>query len=76
MLWACETIAVRRAAGVPLGDRLEATEAALVRYRAAVIAEAAGRAGGRAFGISEADKAVLAESTGMLAALAGIAGGF
>ena len=76
MLWACETIAIRRASGVQLGDRLAATEAALARYREAVIAGAAVRPHGHAFGLSENEKAVLAESTGALAALEGISVGF
>ena len=36
MLWACEAIAARRAAEMPLGVRLEATELALERYREAL----------------------------------------
>jgi hypothetical protein len=71
MLWACETIAVRRAAAVPLGDRLEATDAALARYREAVIA-AASRARFRSGGFGETDKAALAEATGALTALSAI----
>ena len=73
MLWACETIARRRAGERPLGDRLEATDAALNRYRDAVIAEAR-RA--RAAPFTERDKQTLAEATGALVALSGIAEGF
>jgi hypothetical protein len=75
MLWACEAIARRRAAAMPLGDRLEATDAALARYREAVVAEA-GRGHFRPGGFTEADKATLAEATGALTALAAISAGF
>ena len=44
MLWACEAIADRRAASMPLGDRLAVLDVALAAYREAVIA-----AGRRAF---------------------------
>ena len=36
MLWACEAIAQRRRGACPLGVRLEATDAALNRYREAL----------------------------------------
>lgn len=64
MLWACETIAVRRGAGVALGDRLEAVDLALGRYRAAVTASPGG------------DEPTLARETGAFDALEGIATGF
>lgn len=82
MLWACEAIAVRRAAAIPLSDRLQATEAALDRFREAVILE-----GGAAFersrrlqlrylGVSPADEREIAERVGVLAALDDIRAGF
>lgn len=64
MLWACEAIAVRRSAGVALGDRLEAADLALGRYRAAVTASPG------------EDEPTLARQTGASDALAGIAAGF
>lgn len=64
MLWACEAVAARRDAGVPLGDRLAAVEFALARYRAALLVAAPG-------GEVEA-----ARTSGALDALAGIADGF
>jgi len=84
MLWACEAIAQRRAAQVPLGVRLEATDAALTRYR-----EALHDTGTRGFGATSgsapsfappapaaSDRRALAESTGVLAALMAIAEGY
>ena len=81
MLWACEAIADRRAAGMPLGDRLAVIEVALAAYREAVIA-----AGRRAFAerrgntgmpkLTEAAKRDLAERSGALAALEAIQTGF
>lgn len=84
MLWACETIARRRQAGMPLGDRLLATEAALERYRTAVVDAAAASpgsagasgAGGKRPAAWEAVKASIAEETGTLAALDAIRSGF
>jgi hypothetical protein len=83
MLWACEAIAGRREREQELSLRLEAVELALERYREAVVAAGSGVfAGGvrtaRAptFGPSDAEKAELAESTGMLAALEAIRAGF
>ena len=70
---ACRFNPARRAGERPLGDRLEATDAALIRYRDAVIAEAR-RA--RAAPFTERDKQTLAEATGALVALSGIAEGF
>ena len=64
MLWACEAIALRRGAGRALGDRLEAVDVALGRYRAAVTAA------------PEADDAALARSTGALDALEAVAAGY
>jgi len=84
MLWACEAIATRRAAGMPVGVRLEATEAALQRYRSAVID--AGRtafaetrlsdAGPQVHGLSDGTKHRIAAETGALAALEAIRNGF
>lgn len=84
MLWACETIASRRAAEMTLSERLVAVELALERYRTAVVeAGAAAFARNRAddygsgyFGAGDAAKADLAESTGMTAALDAIRAGF
>ena len=50
MLLACEVIARRRAAGVPLSDRLIATEAMLETYREAVVAARAETFGGSCTG--------------------------
>ena len=83
VLWACQAIAMRRAADMPLGDRLEAAEAAIERYRAAVIAaavamfeQAQSSAAGARLGLSEAAALALADSTGALVALEGIRTGF
>lgn len=83
MLWACEAIAARRAAGMPLGDRLEAADAAIERYRAAVLAAAmrrfrrsGGGVGATRLGLSEARTLTLADSAGALVALDGIRAGF
>jgi hypothetical protein len=87
MVWACETIARRRAAGMPLGDRLLAVEGALERYRTAVVAAGAAgaerlaRASAQATGARrpaewEAVKASIAAETGTLAALEAIRSGF
>lgn len=84
MLWACEAIARRKAADMPLSDRLRAVELALLRYQEEVVAasSAAFRAD-RArqydtgyIGTGETIKAQIAESTGMLAALEAIRSGF
>ena len=84
MLWACEEIVRRRAAHVPLSDRLEATATMLEAYREAVTA-----AGSEAFdrnrhsgipawglGLSEEEKYAIADSTGALLALEAIRNGF
>ena len=84
MVWACEAIANRRAAGMPLGERLLAAEAALDRYRAAVIAAGAisftrnrtNRPGSAHLGTGEAAKSAIAETAGALAALDSIRSGF
>jgi hypothetical protein len=64
MLWACEAIAARRGAGLPLGDRLEAVESALARYHAAVVAR------------PPEEAPAVARSTGALDALQAVAAGF
>ena len=64
MLWACEAIAARRGAGVPLGERLEAVELALGRYRAAVVAA------------PPEEEPAVARASGALDALDGVAAGF
>lgn len=84
MLWACETIAERGVARMPLNARLAATEAAMRRYREAVIA--AGRTAfaetrmqdvaPRTHGLTDATKLRIAEESGVLAALEAIRGGF
>jgi hypothetical protein len=63
MLWACEAIAMRRGAGLPLGDRLEAVDLALARYHDAVVAR-------------PEDAPDLARTTGALDALQAVAAGF
>ncbi len=80
MLWACEAIATRRAAGIPLGIRLEATELALDRYREALHAATKGGfsatsgRGPTAFYPSDSEKRQIADTTGVLAALTAISG--
>ena len=84
MLWTCEAIAARRAAGMTLGDRLQAADMALNRYRAALLD--AGRARFRSaragaprpgvLGLDDAAKRALAENSGALAALDAIRTGF
>lgn len=77
MLWACEEIAARRAAGMPLSDRLLATEHALLAYREALSeARQGGGEAGSHLSMSEARKRAIAETTGVLAALEAISGGF
>lgn len=84
MLWACEAIEARRASQMELSERMLAAEAALERYRAAVVAagaaafarERAARRGSLRLGAGDAAKAALAESTGTLAALDAIRAGF
>jgi hypothetical protein len=84
MLWACEEISRRRAAQIPLGDRLEATGYRLDAYRAAILAagSAAFARGGqpglppRLFGLSDDEKLAIADATGTLLALEAIRHGF
>ena len=84
MLMACQQIARRHAAGVPLGDRLTATEAILDTYRKAVVAAATAayerkREGIRApwaRGLSQEEKRAIADETGALLALEVIRTGF
>ena len=64
MLWACEAIAARRRAGLPLGARLGAVDLALARYHDALVAGPDERA------------PELARSTGALDALQAVAAGF
>ena len=84
MLWSCDEIARRRAAGLPLGDRLEATAAMLDTYRDAIIT-----AGTEAFTrksrsgqapwelvLSEEEKTAIADSTDALLVIEAIRGGF
>ncbi len=79
MLAACEVIARRRAAGVPLGDRLAATELMLDTYRSAVIAAGEdpkrvqhGNAHQWSLALSHAEKHAIADETGALLALEAI----
>jgi hypothetical protein len=78
MLWACETIAARRGAGLPLSERLEAAEAALLRYRDGILAGDRDAVSSHrpVFGLGDARKRELAEATGVLAALSAIETGF
>jgi hypothetical protein len=82
MVWACEAIARRRAASVPLGERLLAMEAALERFRTAIVEVGSTRFAQspsdelRYYGISQASQQEIAERTGVLAALEGIRAGF
>lgn len=82
MLWACEAITARRAADMPLGVRLEATELALERYREALHAETRGgftSAAGSGLSStfpSDVEKRRIAEHTGVHAALMAIAEGY
>lgn len=74
MHWACQEIAARRAAGMPLTDRLIAAEGALIAFREAVTA--ARTQTGTHLSLNEARKRELAETTGALAALEAISTGF
>lgn len=82
VVWACEVVAERRGAGMPLSDRMKAVAFALERYRSALVE--ANRRGfahrpGPGDGWREArerGRAALAEETGMLAALEAIRSGF
>jgi hypothetical protein len=65
MLWACEAIALRRGAGVPLGDRLAEAELALARYHEGFVA-----------GVPVGREAELARASGALDALDAVSGGF
>jgi hypothetical protein len=78
MLWACEAIVERRAAGMTLSDRLLATERALLDYRSALGAAraSAGANGGSPLSVSETRKREIAEATGVLGALEAISAGF
>jgi hypothetical protein len=82
MLWACQEIATRRAAEIPLGVRLEATELALMRYREALLVASRGSyatdsgRGPTSTYPSASDKHAIAETTGVLAALMAISGGY
>ena len=84
MVWACEALAARRGAGLPLNDRMLATEAAFEAYRLRYLEalkvshEAQGNRGYWRFGIdlSDDDKHVIAEDTGILVVLETIRNGF
>jgi hypothetical protein len=84
MLYACEEIARRRSVGMPLGDRLVATQAMLDTYREAV--DAAGSAAvaqhaesgipSWALALSDEEKYRIADATGSLLVLEAIRNGF
>ncbi len=84
MLWACEAIARRRAAGMLLGDRLLATQAMLATYRDAVRAAGAdafvrkGREGLPPWmlSLSADEKYRIADATGALLVIEAIRDGF
>ncbi len=84
MLWGCEAVARRRAAALPLGDRLLRFAKAMNRYEAAVAtASRLSYSTRRTTGIympvpalTDTEKQALAESTGTLQALAEIRSGF
>lgn len=80
MLWACEAIETRRAAMIPLSERLQTMAGALERYRDALIAAARDSyrrdRESALFGLSETEKRALAERTGTLAALDAIRTGY
>jgi hypothetical protein len=82
VVWACQEVTRRRAAGMAMSDRLLAVEFALARFREAVSrdrAERVARPGprGESFRAEQAAAVErLAEETGMLAALEGIRQGF
>ena len=81
MLVACEVIARRRAADVPLSDRLIATEAMLETYREAVLAARPETFDGNGtlrweLGLTAAQKHAIADETGVLLALEAIRHGF
>jgi hypothetical protein len=75
-------MAPRRAASVPLGERLLAMEAALERFRNAIVEIGSARFAEsqsdelRYYGISPTTQQEIAERTGALAALDAIRGGF
>jgi hypothetical protein len=79
LVWACEMVAERRAANMPLNDRMLAVEHALVLYRDALLKNRrdwiARREGREPVPLREAE-ARLAAETGMLAALEAIQQGF
>ncbi len=81
-LWACEALAARRAAGMPLSDRMLAVAFALEQFREAMAEERAARyPRTRGPGIStrvarERARAIVAEESGMLAALEAVRTGF
>ena len=84
MLWACEEIARRRVARMPLSDRLLATAAMLDAYRSAVIAATSEmsqrkRAVGAppwALGLTDEEKHAIADATGALLVLEAIQTGY
>jgi hypothetical protein len=84
MLWACEEIARRRSVGLPLGDRLLATQLMLDTYREAVtnarseVVARNGRTGMPtwALALSDDDKYRIADSSGSLLVLEAIRNGF
>lgn len=82
MLWACEAIAARRAAAVPLGPRLQAMANALDQFRDALVDAGSAtfatsrNVHSRNLGVSRRAQHEIAERTGVLAALEAIQTGF
>jgi hypothetical protein len=82
MVWTCEAIARRRAASLPLGERLREAEGALERFRAAVV-EAGSSEFARVrsedqghFVLGAHTQDEIAARTGVLSALESIRAGF
>jgi hypothetical protein len=81
-LWACEALSARRAAGMPLSDRMLAVAHALEQFREAMSEERAARyprTGGPGIPLRvarERTREIVAEESGMLAALEAVRTGF
>jgi hypothetical protein len=81
-LWACEALAARRAAGMPLSDRMLAVAHALEQFREAMDEERAARyprTGGPGVPLRvarERAREIVAEESGILAALEAVRTGF
>jgi hypothetical protein len=81
-LWACQALAARKAAGMPLSDRMQAVAFALEQFREAMAEERAARyprTGGPGVPTRvarERAREIVAEESGMLAALEAVRTGF